>query len=87
MLVFDVTCRVLHPIKGTDAKGHDFTIEPGYYRLRGVEHLIRKAAGLQPEAQGMDLAIVSGTDGAIVYPVTAAGLAQWMSRDDVEVTV
>jgi hypothetical protein len=86
MLVFDVRCEVLDPIQVADAKGSDVTIAPGRYRLQGMEHLVRKAAGPKG-ATGMDITFVTETDGKAAYVVSAENLAHFIASDEVEVKI
>ena len=84
MMRFDVRCRVLEPIHVTDSAGHDVTIRPGYYRLQGVDHLLRSASD-QKAASGTDISFVDESDGKQAYTVPAENLAHFISLDEVEV--
>lgn len=85
MIVFDVKCHVLEPIHVTDRSGRDTVLNPGYYRLRGFEHLVRKVAAGAAEP-GTDIVIVSDDNGES-FAVTAEKLANFIAYDEVEVTV
>ena len=86
MIVFDVKCRVTAAIEAADAAGKRVTIAPGDYRLRGIEHLVRSAAG-RSAATGTDFTLHAlGEDGAS-YTVSAESLAHFIADDDVEVSI
>ena len=84
MIVFDVRCNVLEPIKVSDPSGSDITIAPGSYRLRGLDHLIRSAGG-DTVSTGTDLTFVGDGDGQTIYTVRAENLAHFIALDEVEV--
>ena len=84
MLVFDVRCHVQKAVHLTDAKGNDVTIEPGIYRLQGMEHLVRKAAD-GAVATGTDISFVTANEGKIAYVVSAENLAHFIASDEVEI--
>ena len=84
MIVFDVRCRVLKPIRYSDADGHKVEIQPGVYRLRGLDHLVRLAGKMT--TTGTDLEIVTTNDGVTeAFPITPAILAQHLAKDDAEI--
>jgi hypothetical protein len=85
MIVFDVKCHVLEPIHVTDTRGKEITIDPGYYRLRGLEHLVRSAGAGTP-LPGTALTII-GEDDREHYAISAETLANFLAYDEVEVTV
>ena len=62
MILFDVKCKVVKRISVADSSGNDVEISPGAYHLRGIDHLVRAAAG-GSNVTGMDLQIVSESDG------------------------
>ena len=84
MMLFNVRCEVLEPIHLTDSSGNDVTINPGSYRLQGIEHLINSAGG-QSIARGTDLSFVDESDGKLAYTVRAENLAHFISLDEIEV--
>ena len=87
MVVFDVRCRVMEAIEAADAVGNKVTIEPGEYRLRGIEHLVRNTAAGTSSATGTDFILIAAEDGGPTYTVSAESLAEFIADDDVEVRV
>jgi hypothetical protein len=84
MIVFDVRCKVLKPIRYTDAQGRKVAIEPGVYRLRGLNHLVQHAG--KTMTTGTDLEIVALDDGVTeAFQITPQLLAQHLAKDDAEI--
>ena len=84
MIIFDVRCKVLKPIRYTGKDGRKVEIQPGVYRLRGLDHLVRTAG--QVTTAGTDLAIVSTDDGVSeAFDISPAELAQHLAKDDAEI--
>jgi len=84
MIVFDVRCRVLKPIRYSDANGRKVEIQPGNYRLRGLDHLVQHAG--KTMTTGTDLAIVATDDGVTeAFDITPQLLAEHLAKDDAEI--
>ena len=84
MMRFDVRCQVLEPIKLTDSSGREISLRPGFYRLLGMDHLVRNISDKTAPA-GTDLSLIDESDGQRGYTIPAENLAHFISLDDVEV--
>lgn len=84
MIVFNVNCRIAHPVHGTDSAGRPVEIPRGAYRLlgRNAGYDRKQPAG---ETDGLEFDLVENSEDRTVYRIAPDTLAEAIAYEELSV--